>query len=76
MAASQEGGAAVTVSLTKVSAGRDVYIKVDTAVQDEQFRRNRRQMLEKVRLTWIKGVLVERFVNSYEVMVVYVGMAF
>jgi DNA polymerase III delta prime subunit len=57
MAASQDGGAAVTVSLTEVSAGRDVYIQVDTALRDEQFRRNRSQMLEKVRLIWIEGFL-------------------
>ena len=56
-AASQEGGAAVTVSLTEVSAGRDVYIQVDTALRDEPFRRNRHRMLEKVRLIWIKGLL-------------------
>jgi DNA polymerase III delta prime subunit len=47
------------VSLTEVSAGRDIYIKVDTAVRDEQFRRNRSQMLEKVRRLWIKGFLEE-----------------
>src|SRR6266567_6104249 len=40
-----------------IMAGRDVYITVDTAVRDAQFRRNHRQMLEKVRLTWIKGLL-------------------
>jgi hypothetical protein len=40
-----------------IIAGRDVYITVDAAVRDAQFRRNRRQMLEKVRLTWIKGLL-------------------
>jgi internalin A len=57
-AASEEGDAAASVSLTAVSAGRDVYIKVSTT-QDEQFRRNRRQMLEKVRFIWIKGFLEE-----------------
>jgi hypothetical protein len=31
--------------------------RLDTLVRDEQFRRNRRQMLEKVRLIWIKGLL-------------------
>jgi hypothetical protein len=30
---------------------------LNTAIQDEQFRRNRRQMLEKVRLNWITGFL-------------------
>jgi hypothetical protein len=56
-AASQGGGAAVTVSLTEVSAGRYVYVQVDTALRDEPFRRNRSRMLEKVRLIWIKGFL-------------------
>jgi hypothetical protein len=41
----------------EVSAGRDVYINVDTVVRDQQFRRNRSQLLEKVRLTWIQGLL-------------------
>jgi hypothetical protein len=57
VAASQEGDAAVTVSLTKVSAGRDVHVQISTAVQNEQLRRNRGQMLEKVRLIWVKGLL-------------------
>src|SRR5262249_36643913 len=36
-----------------IIAGRDVYyIQGDTAVGDAQFRRNRRQMLEKVWNTW------------------------
>ena len=47
----------MNISLEDVSAGRDVYIHVDTVVRDRPFLRNRSQMLEKIRLTWIKGLL-------------------
>src|SRR5262247_4158183 len=42
---------------TQYNADRITIYHTDTTVRDAQFRRNRRQMLEKVRLTWLKGLL-------------------
>jgi hypothetical protein len=47
----------VTVSLTEVSAGRDVHIQVNSAVRDDQFWRYRSQMLKRVRFDWITQYL-------------------
>src|SRR5688500_7971206 len=48
--------AAITISVKEFSA-RDIHFNVGTMVRDQQFWRNRSQMLEKVRFIWIKGLL-------------------